>query len=71
MRINQENAGAERGDSGASVSLALPPAGKGKRTFQWFGYDGPAPPDNRDSWPKGELGRRGEDARKVTAKCEA
>ena len=42
---------------GAYLTLALPPGGKGKRTFQCFDCDGPDPlkSDEVIGWLKGEL----------------
>ena len=45
---------------GAYLTLALPPGGKGKRTFQCFDCDGPDPlkSDKVNGWLKGELAPR-------------
>jgi hypothetical protein len=42
---------------GANLTLALPPGGEGKRTFQCFDCDGPDPlkSDKVIGWLKGEL----------------
>ena len=42
---------------GAYLTLALPPGGKGKRTFQCFDCDGPDPlkTDKARGWLKSEL----------------
>ena len=42
---------------GAYLTLALPPGGKGKRTFQCFDCDGPDPlkTDKATGWLKSEL----------------
>ncbi len=49
---------------GAYLTSALPPGGKGKRTFQCFDCDGPDPltTEKTMGWLKGELGRRDENA---------
>src|ERR1700687_2653778 len=46
---------------GAYLTLALPPGGKGKRTFQCFDCDGPDPlkTDKVTRWLKSELQPRG------------
>ena len=50
---------------GGYLTIALPPGGKGKRTFQCFDCDGPDPLTTEETmgWLKGELGRGDEDAR--------
>jgi hypothetical protein len=46
-------------DCGEPLVLALPPDGKGKRTFQCFDCDRPDPlkTDRAMGWLSGELGR--------------
>jgi hypothetical protein len=45
---------------GAYLNLALPPGGKGRRTFQCFDCDGPDPlrSDEVIGWLQGELARK-------------
>jgi hypothetical protein len=46
-------------DCGAYLTLALPPGGKGPRTFQCFDCEGPDPLNSpyAAGWLAGELGR--------------